>query len=59
MKTFILAIIFTINGQPAYIEGWEPRMQPDAETCIERAANVRTYLNVNSPYPFEVRCVAE
>ena len=46
MKVFLI-ILF--GGQLGLVDGFEPRWQPDLETCQERAAFANDYLKTSHP----------
>jgi len=47
MKQIILAIVFMIEGEPHFIDGYLPRTQPDMETCEMRREFMLDYFAEN------------
>jgi hypothetical protein len=60
MKVF-LVILFAFQGEPAVLEGWEPREQKSAEVCVKHADGLADYLSVegtNLPEVIALGCFA-
>ena len=44
VESFVLVILFAINGEPAMVDGWGPRGYQHLEMCEIAQTNVSTYL---------------
>ncbi len=44
MTKVLLAVIFQINNEPTFIEGYHPAVQPSMRICEDRAQFMRNYL---------------
>lgn len=44
-----MVILFLMGGEWEMVDGWYPRVQPDYDTCMQRAYNVSMYIAESFP----------
>jgi len=44
MKSFLIVVLFYMNGQPMIIDGWYPYEVPSRERCDAGVENIQNYI---------------
>ena len=55
MKTFLM-VLFLINGQPTFLDGWMPLPMESPQACEEARQTFHERMKDESPYPYHLAC---